>query len=361
MTEELKRYESSITKKHSFGFSPEYEEKFHTNLNQTVFFPIVKEIIEALEWHLIYENESLIEAKKSAGGFHWGQKITISYQSGKIKVNSQSLGNQIWDAGRNSKRVKLFIYAFKELEKKYDQETLTELEEKVNKENNWDDYVIPTTLPKPQEQDEPKPWIAIIGGIILSTLVGFLIAYVTFLFNYVIGIYEVGAGFLIGFGFKYLIQFSHETNFKKLNYILIGVVFITYILNQYFLYGLIFSENNLAEIGFIEFIQLRFEEGLTISSIDTGSIGLVISWIFQIVVTYIIAKSQLITNLTQYQLEKVPMEVIDFAIYHFVKEKDEREVRQELSRIGWSKKEDQDDVFVAISAIQQMRELERIE
>jgi len=38
MTEELKKYENSINKKHSFGWTPEYEEEFRTDLNKTVFF-----------------------------------------------------------------------------------------------------------------------------------------------------------------------------------------------------------------------------------------------------------------------------------------------------------------------------------
>ena len=118
MTEELKKYEKAINKKHRFGWTPNYEEEFKTDLNKTVFFPITKEAIEKLGWELIYEDESSIEVRKNAEGFHWGQKITISYQPGKIKVNSKSIQSPLFDFGRNSKRVKLFIHAFKESEKR---------------------------------------------------------------------------------------------------------------------------------------------------------------------------------------------------------------------------------------------------
>ena len=276
-------------------------------------------------------------------------------------IRDRSIQAPFYDFGRNSKRAKLFIHAFKESEKKYDKEALQELEEKVNRAKNWDDYEVPDTLPQPKKQAEPKFWIPIIGGIFLSILTGFIIAFLTIKFIYVIGIYEVAVGFLIGFSFKYLIKLSNYTNFDRLNYILIGVVLVAYFLNQYFLYGLIMSENNIEPIGFLNFIQFRFQEGLTIKSMNTGSIGLVISWIFQIGFTYGIAYIQLASHLTQYQLGKVPMEVVDFAFYHFVKGKDENGVRQELSKLGWSNEEDQNVVFESIGAIQGMQKLNRID
>ncbi len=76
-------------------------------------------------------------------------------------------------------------------------------------------------------------------------------------------------------------------------------------------------------IGFIEFIKLRLDAGLTIKSLNTGWIGLLISWIFQLGFTYLIGMLRLISSLTNYQLERVPMPVVDFAFYHFVKEKTE--------------------------------------
>jgi len=104
-------------------------------------------------------------------------------------------------------------------------------------------------------------------------------------------------------------------------------------------------------------MYLLFQEGLKIKSVNTGWIGLVISWVVQIVITYGISYVQLASHLTQFQLERVPMEVVDFAVYHFVKGKDDNEVRRELSKMGWSKEEDQNDVFESIGALQGMQEL----
>ena len=360
MTEDLKKYKNSINRKHSFGWIPTYEEEFRTNLNKTVFFPITKEVIEILGWELIFTDESSIEAKQNAEAFHWGQIIRINYQLGNIKVRSKSIQSPFWDVGRNSKRVKLFIYAFKALEKKYDRAALKELEEKSIRALNWDDYEIPNALPQPEKQVTSKSWIPIIGSLVLSIFLGFLIAYFTIQFTYFIGIYEVATGFLIGLGFKFLIKLSNYTNFDRLNYMLIGVILVAYILNQYFLYGFIMSENNFEPIGFVNFIQLRLEQGLTLESLNTGWIGLVISWIFQIGLTYGVAQIQISSHLTEYQLEKIPMEVMDFALYHFIKGKNETAVRQELSKMGWSKKEDQNDVFESIGALHAVQEANRM-
>lgn len=355
MTEELKKYEKSIQKKHSFGLTPRYKEVFHTDLNQIVFFPIAKQVVNEIGWDLSFEDENLIKAKQKAGGFHWGQKIIIHYESGKVKVTSESIGNQLWDMGRNSKRVKLFIYAFKELEKTYEKDALEELEEQVIRANNWDDYIVPDVLPQPQIQTKPKIWIPIIGGVIISVILGCLLAFFTVKFMYVIGLYEIGVGFLIGLAFKYFIRWGNYTDFDKLNYILVGTVLLTYVLNQYFFYNLTMYEHNIELIGFVNFIKLRFQEGLTIESLNTGWIGLVVSWIFQIGFTYAIAHVQLASHVLQFLFDKTPAEVVDFALYHFIKGKNDEEVRSELSKKGWSRKEDQDDVFNSIGAVREMQ------
>ena len=113
-------------------------------------------------------------------------------------------------------------------------------------------------------------------------------------------------------------------------------------------------------IGFFEFIKLRLEQGLTIKKLNTGWIGLIISWGLQIIITYYVGLLRLVTSITSYQLGRVPMEVIDFAFYNFVKEKTEEQVRNELKIKGWIKKQNQDEVFEAIEAIYGANELNRM-
>jgi len=361
MTEELKKYESAIKKKHSVAWTPKYEEEFRTNLNKTTFIPMVIKTFEQLGWDLVYQDEDSAEAKRRRDLWQWGQKITVTFEYGKIKVISVSLGNELWDIGRNSKRVQLFIYAFQQIEKEFDKEALAELEKEIEKENNWDDYEIPKNLPQPKERKQPQLWIPLVGGILAALLLGYVVAFLSVKGIYIIGLFEVGVAFAIGFILKYLIKASNYTNYDRLNYLLVGMIIVTYVSNQYFQYQIILNENNYESIGFFQFIKLRLESGLTIKSLNTGWIGLVISWIFQLGFTYAIGILRLASNLIAYQLERVPMEVVNFAFYHFIKEKTENQVRSELSKMGWTEEQDQNEVFESIGAVQGATELNRME
>ena len=165
----------------------------------------------------------------------------------------------------------------------------------------------------------------------------------------------------MGFVLKQLIKVSNYTFYDHLHYLLIGMILITYISNQYFQYQIILNENNFQPFSFWEFMQVRFESGLTIKKLNTGWIGLLISWILQLVITYLIGVLRLSSSLISYSLERVPMEVVDFAYYHFVKEKTEDQVRDELSKMGWTEKQDQEEVFESIGAMQGATEMNRME
>lgn len=156
MNEELKKYESTIKKKHSFNWTPKFEEEFRTDLSKTVLVPIVIKTFEKLEWDLVFRDEISAEAKRKGDWDRWTEKISVTYEYGKVKVKSVSLGNEMWDNGRNSKRVRLFKYAFQQTEKEFDKEALKELEKEVERKNNWDDYEIPESLPLPQKRKKTE-------------------------------------------------------------------------------------------------------------------------------------------------------------------------------------------------------------
>ncbi|TFV95644.1 hypothetical protein E4S40_05330 [Algoriphagus kandeliae] len=361
MTEDLKQYEKSIKKKHSFSWTPKFEEEIRTDLNKTVIIPIVVKTFEKLGWDLIYQEETIAEAKRKGDWNRWTEKIAVSFDYGKLTIKSVSLGNEMWDNGRNSKRVKLFIHAFKEIEKEYDREALAELEQEVEKTNNWDDYEIPESLPQPKTRKKPQFSIPIVGGIITALLLGFIVAFLSVEGIYIIGLFEVGVAIAMGFILKQLIKISNYTFYDNLHYLLIGMILITYISNQYFQYQIILNQNNFQPFSFWEFMQARFEVGLTIKQLNTGWIGLLISWVLQLVITYFVGILRLSSSLISYSLERVPMEVVDFAYYHFVKEKTEDQVREELSKMGWTEKQDQEEVFEAIGAMQGATEMNRME
>ena len=363
MEEKLKIYEKTIKKKHSFNWTPNYKEEVRTSLNKTVFIPIAEKTFQKLDWHIVFKDDNKIEAKrkeKALGIEQWTEIITATYNFGTLEVKSESLGNEMWDNGRNSKRVKLFIHALKETENEFDRHALNQLEKETEKKNNWDDYVIPETLPKPLESKKPNFLIPTIGGIITSLILGFVIAEVSIHGIYFIGLFEFLVGIAIAFVLKLLIKTSNFTDFQKLNFLLIAMIIITYLSNQYFQYEIILSENNYDRIGFFEFMKIRFTEGLTIKTLNTGWIGLIISWIFQLGLTYAIAYFRLVSTITSYQLERIPTEVLDYSYYQFIKGKSEQEVRIELANKGWTEIENQNEVFEAIQAVYGQIELSRI-
>ncbi len=363
MDDIFKNYEKTITKKHSVNFTPKYKEEFRTSVNNTLFVAIAEKAVEKLGWDIVYKDEKNIEAKRkeiNLGIERWTEVITASYEYGNVVVKSESLGNEMWDVGRNSKRVKLFIYAFEETLKAFDRQALNELEKEIEKKNNWDDYVIPETLPQPKQIKSPNIAIPIIGGLIISLILGFVLAFISVKGMYIIFLFEFLVATVIAFAMKHLIKLSNFTDFNKLLYLLAGMIILIYISNQYFQYEIILNENSYDRIGFLQFLKLRLSQGLTIKNLNTGWIGLVISWILQLGLTGLFVYLKIVSVLTKYTIERVPVEVVDFAYYHFVKEKTEEEVRNELAKKGWTDKINQDEVFEAIGGFQNVTELNRI-
>ena len=169
MLEDLEKYEQSIKRTHSFAWTPKFEEEFYTNLNKTLVIAIAIKTFKKLKWNIVYEDEESVEAKRKDRWNKWTEKITVSYNYGRIKVKSVSLEG-MWDVGRNSLRVKLFIYAFEEIEKGLNKTALADLEKETERKNNLDDYIIPSELPQPKKRKNPNVWIPIIGATFLALI-----------------------------------------------------------------------------------------------------------------------------------------------------------------------------------------------
>lgn len=363
MEENFKNYEKTITKKHRISFSPKYKEEFKTSVNEIIFIAVAEKAFEKLGWDIVYKDDFNIEAKRKDAGWmneRWTEIITATYQNGNISVKSESLGNEIWDAGKNSKRVKLFIYAYHEILKTFDQKALQELEKETERKNNWDDYIIPDTLPKPVKTKTPTLAIPLYGGLFTSLILGFAVAFLSVKGVYLIGLFEFLVATALVFAMKYFIKFSNYTDLKKLQYLLAGMIILVYASSQYFQYEIILHEKNLERIGFWRFLQIRFYGGFTVNKTNLGWIGWIIIWIVQLGLTGLVAYLRIVVVLTKYVLERVPVEVVDFACYHFIKSKSEEEVRRALAEKGWSDKKDQDEVFDAIGGLQNVTALNRI-
>ncbi len=362
MTPELKNIEKQIKKTHKFAFTPKYKTEFHTQLSEKAFFAITQQTFEKLDWDIIYIDNHSIEAKrkaKSLGMSQYTESIIASFNYGNIIVKSESLGNEFWDNGRNSKRVHLFIHVFQEIEKNYNRDELKELEKQQESKENWDDYQIPTELPLPNPIRKSTIVFPIIIAVITAIILAFLIAKISLTGNYIIFLFEFLLGLALAYSLKLGIKLGNFTDFDKLRNTLIVSILIVFIGNQLFQYNLILAENNFERIGFLEFLKLRFQQGLTFKDLNLGTIGLIISWLLQLGLSFIFGYLFLARFLYSYAIKRIPTEVIDFAIFHFIKGKDENQVRKELASLGWTNEQNQNEVFEAIDGIRGNNEMNR--
>lgn len=360
MINDLKAYEKSIQKKHSFHWEPYYEEEFKTTISELAFVPVATAIFETLQWQIQFIDGDCVAAGHLNSFNVVTEEIRVTYAHGKIKVKSTS-AKGMWDMGKNSVRVKLFIHAFKQKEKSYDHEALKALEEATERKNNWDDYKIPEGIAQPTPYKIPDFKLAVLVSLLTAIGIGILMALLTVNVTYVIGLYEMGAAFVLAYSLLYCAKLGNYTNYIKLRNLLITIVALTYITNEVTQTLLVMNEYKMYNTGFWFMFKLRFNAGLQIKDIDTGSIGLVICWIVQLVATYYIAHLRMVIGLNNYSIARVPEEVIDFAYYHMIKGKTESEIRTELNTKGWQKPEQQNEVFEAIGAIYEAKEFNRPE
>ena len=350
---EYENLRNAVKRKYSFKYKPEFSEIFKTEINDSQIIPLIIEVFEKLEWPIVFQNKKSVEAKCQGDFSKLVGKLTITKNnSGRIEVNSKSLEGNFFDFGKNSKRTGLFIALFQKLATEYQESgKLTELETEFEKQNSWAEYEIPSELPSPKEFGKPNLNLSIIGGFVIATLFGLLIAFLTVKFTYFIGLYEVGIGLGVGYLLGQVLKKTNYIDFRPIQFIIGGMMVVMFFTNLFTQYQLIIAENNISGLGFFEFMELRFENGLTIKDLDTGWIGLVLSWIFQIVFPFFLAQAKVAGITMNYMIEKIPEKVIEYTIYLFEMDKSESEVRAELAQKGWNKKSDQDEVFDALGAM----------
>ncbi len=359
MQPEIQTLEDSIKKVHRVAFTPKFKDSFQTKLSKSAFIAIALKAIEKIGWEIVYYDDTNIEAKRKND---WGtstESIDMQYDFGKVNIKSTSLGNEIWDFGRNSKRVKLFKLVLENFEVELNEEEIRNFESEQKKVDEWVDYVIPESLPAPLPKIKPNLFIPLISAMLVNVFLGYVLALSISNGFYIIGLFDVGVGFIIGFVLSQTLKLGNYTDFRKLRPILIVSVLISFISCQIFIYQLYLAENSFVEIDFITFMKLRFEAGLTIKNLNTGWIGLVISWGLLLFFGYYIGILILVGGIIKHQISRIPKEVLDFAVYSLVQKKSENQVRMELSKFGWKDAEDQDYVMEAIGAIGDAQEMGR--
>lgn len=352
-----KDFLKTVKGKSSFAWTPKHQELIKTELSNMLIFSISEEVFEKLEWEIVYYNGETIMAFRSNAWKETMQKISVTPDSkGGISIISES-AKGVFDAGKNSKIVTLFVHVFNEVLKSKTPEELAEREAEIQKSENWDDYEVPEKLPKASPIKAPNPLAFVLTGLVVVLTLGFLLAYAMY-FVHVIFLYEV----LIGIGFSFLlvktIRWTNFVDFKSIQAFCITGALLMTISAQYFTYLILLYENPVVnDFSFIDFIKMRFEQGFTIRSTNLGWYGWVGILILQPFLISAVSIQRVLVGTLQYMAERVPEEVIQFATYHFVKGKTEQEVRTELSMKGWSDKRHQDNVFHAIGSIQEQREV----
>ena len=79
MDEEFKIFESQIKVKHSFHWTPIYEDEIKTTLSKDAFVPVVLKIFEKLGWVLIHREDDKLEAFRTDSWDYYTEKIIVIF------------------------------------------------------------------------------------------------------------------------------------------------------------------------------------------------------------------------------------------------------------------------------------------
>lgn len=361
MNQELEDLQYTVKRRFSFGINPQYSESFKTKIADGQIIPLIQEVFRILDWPVVYTDKHSVEAKRKNQWDKLTAKLTITKKNGgRIEVHSKSLEGHLTDLGKNSKRTGLFIALFKKLETEYEADgKLAQLEEEFNKNNNWEDYEVPDQLPPPPKTIEPSLSLTITAAIVIAAICGITLGFLNHNFGQIIGIYELGIGLFVGYFFGLTITKTNFTTHNAIKIIivciLLTILFIS-LITEYYIgrSNLLYSNLELAD-----YLKLRVERGLVFENMNTGWIGLVIAWIFQIWFAYIIALYRATHLILFFFINRIPTEVINFTVYHLENGSSISQTRYHLAQKGWKKTSDQDNIFEAISDIFGLQELNR--
>lgn len=362
MNKELEDLQYLVKRRFSFRINPQFSENFKTNIKDTQIIPLIQEVFKILDWPIVYTDNKSVEAKRKNQWNKLTAKLTVTKRSlGRIEVHSKSLEGHITDLGKNSKRTGLFIALFKKLEKEYGENgRLEELEKEFNKKNNWEDYEIPKSLPKPPNLSEPNITNTILYSILISIILGITLGLLTHFYRHIEVIYEFGAGLFIAYFLGKTLIKTNYTNFNHSKLLIIGILVLALFMNFYTQYFMIDYEKSNYNFNFLEYLKNRFGGGIMLTdNFNTGWIGYAILWGLHIGFIYIITIYRLTFTIINYVIDRIPSEVIDYTLYLFEKDHSISEVRLHLSEKGWKKLSDQDQVFEAINEIIGLQDLNR--
>lgn len=342
MREDLKALEKNLKRKHSIRVTPKFETSFSTKHSNIIFFLLVEKVFHALEWEVIASDGTTMVAHRKSKWDEWTEKIIVEYTGGNIRIKSKSLRKEIWDAGNNSLRVQLFIEAFHIIEKESDFETLKSKEDKIISSYNFENYVVPNSLPQPNFESSNFTPIAI-SGIITTICSAGLIAFLSVDIKYIFFIYEILAIVPLVFILNYSIEKNHFYDDNKIALFIAGLSVLFSASNIFFQYRILLLEKRISEAVLFQFIENPLNTELLIPALLLTLLG-----IFQIAIIYLVTNYFVQNHIRKITFHLIPQEVLVYANYLMHKGYNTDQITEELSQKGWCKKSEQRLIFKGI-------------
>lgn len=349
---------ATISKKTVFKASPQFTSIFQTKLPEKVALKTSVHAMVAMGWYVVHVEDLMVEGKRPSNLGEPTEKVTITIEGSKLTVNSKSIQSNFCDFGKNSRRSGEFKIAFQELESQFDESEITHELELIKKQEKKEEYQIPETLTQPQAQPQKSMGILIGGAVLLSVLLGGVIALCAS-FIYIIILYDFLIGLITAIAFGYLIKLSKVSNFSIVRWIGFASIGLSFFLSQVFRFMYIVNQNNIHDASIFDYFQAKLNQGIQFEDLNLGMIGLIIAWVVEIAIALIAYHSKVSHKVLSYDIERAPDDVMEFAIYLFNQGKEEDEVRKELYSKGWYKREQQDIIINAVGALSAMHQINR--
>lgn len=346
MKNKYEELERSIKKIHRFAFfgTPKYEEVLTVPIKKFLFLPIAEKVVQLLGWEYLGGAEDTIYAETKN---KWGVRgrVTICYEEyTKISIRSESLMDQIWDNGRNSRRVKLFIRVLLDEIEHLSDVDRSEIEQKFEKEYNWDDYEVPKIISPPLTLKAPNFWVPLIATLFASIISAFIYVEIVMITKISILVPDLVVVFFMYLVVTRVARFANYTEIKGLITVLVtGGITIT---GTVFIRMYMLSAGSTVANNFLDWLINRY------SSIAELNILELLYFLFSILFYYSVLSFVFYLRIIKYRAEiifdRIPEDVYEYALYLVSKGHSLESLRLRLSEIGWEKEKDQDFVIEAL-------------
>lgn len=314
-----------------------------TSLPRDIVMSSAERAVKILYWEIIISEKDCLRAIRS-NDYKGTEEVTIIYCDGELTIECRLLESSL-EFQRKSKRINEFKLAFNEITQELVSSEKIEEELQYTKElERQTEYVVPESLSKPPVIKEQKWFYFIQGTLLLTSILGCLLAMFSS-FIYYIFLFDSAIGVAVAFVYAFLVKKSNVSNFKKI--IISGFISILtiYFLSQLIRFLFIVNKHNIIDASIFDYFQEKFNAGIQIEDFDLGSIGLVVAWLVELATSLGSFYLYFSMKFTKIELEKIPSDVLDFVAYLIDEGKNDSEIRNELSRMGWTDIENQNSVL----------------